>query len=241
MPTADLVHWMDAHLYPEHASHWDDVLFREAVLSLLGPGRRLLDLGAGAGIVREMDFRGHAAEVCGLDPDPRVLDNPHLDRARVGTGEAIPWEDGSFDVVVADNVLEHLEDPVAVFREVARVLRPGGRFLAKTPNRRHYVPTVARLTPHSFHRAVNRARGRRGEDTFPTRYRANTPGTLRVLAEASGLRLTDVRLVEGRPEYLRTNPLLYAFGWGYERLVNRFESLAPFRVLLVATFEKPAG
>ncbi|MEI2780661.1 MAG: hypothetical protein V9H25_05130 [Candidatus Competibacter sp.] len=44
----------------------------------------------------------------------------------------------------------------SVFREVARVLKRGGVFLFKTPNKTHYMPTIARLTPHRFHQFVNR-------------------------------------------------------------------------------------
>ena len=50
-----------------------------------------------------MNFKAHAKRVCGLDPDPRVVDNPYLHEAKVGLGERIPWPDGTFDVI-ADNV-----------------------------------------------------------------------------------------------------------------------------------------
>lgn len=236
-----LVQRLDRRLYPEHADRWDDVAFRRAILARLSPNSRVLDLGAGAGVVPEMDLRGEAGRVAGLDPDPRVLDNPYLDEAKIGCGESVPWPDGSFDLVIADNVLEHLERPATVFCEVARVLVPGGRFLVKTPNRRHYVALVARLTPHSFHQAFNRSRGRATEDTFPTRYRANTPKRLRDLAAGAGLQLRDVELLEGRPEYLRRWPLTYLLGWLYERAVSSLPGLSGFRVLLIATFEKPHG
>jgi 2-polyprenyl-3-methyl-5-hydroxy-6-metoxy-1,4-benzoquinol methylase len=85
--------------------------------------------------------------------------------------------------VFPDNVLEHLYEPEEVFREVARVLKPGGVFLFKTPNKWHYMPTIAQLTPHGFHRAVNRWRGRAEIDIFPTRYRANTYADVAHLAD----------------------------------------------------------
>ena len=200
----------------------------------------MLDLGAGAGLVPEMDLRGRAAYVCGVYRDTRVVDNPFLDEAAVAGGEAIPHPDASFELVIADNVLEHLATPVTVFREVARVLVPGGVFLTKTPNRRHYVPLAARLTPHRFHRAFNRRRGRLDDDTFPTLYRANTPREVRRHAAAAGLDVHSIELVEGRPEYLRPWPPLYLLGWLYERAVNRVPGLARFRVLLVAHLVKPS-
>lgn len=234
-----LIERMDRALYPGVGKNWDDDLFRERILGTVTAETDLLDVGAGAGIVPQMNFKGHVRTACGVDPDPRVTSNPCLDDGRVGVGESVPYDDASFDVVVADNVLEHLDAPEAVFREVARVLRPGGRFLAKTPNRAHYMPLIARLTPHGFHRWVNRLRGREEEDTFPTRYRANRPADVRRIAREAGLVVDSVELVEGRPEYLRLSAPTYLAGWAYERIVNRFRALARFRVLLVVTLRKP--
>ncbi len=235
-----MIQWLDAKLYPHFQKNWDDSLFRERILShLTGADLTILDLGAGAGIVEAMNFKGHAREVCGLDPDPRVVDNPYLDEGKVGVGESIPYPDGRFDLVFADNVLEHLPDPDRVFAEVARVLRRGGGLLAKTPNKWHYVPLIARLTPHAFHRWVVRWRGRAGDDVFPTRYRANSPAAIKRLAATAGLEVVRIELIEGRPEYLRFSTPTYLLGWLYERLVNRVPALARFRVLLIAELRKP--
>jgi SAM-dependent methyltransferase len=230
---------LDRGRYAEFETRWDDRLLRAAVLAELDPTKDLLDLGAGAGIVPEMGFKGLARRVCGVDPDPRVVDNPHLDEGREGFGESIPYEDESFDVVVSDNVLEHLDNPLDVFREVHRVLRPGGVFLAKTPNRWHYVAIGATLTPHSFHRKFNAARGRAAEDTFPTRYRANSRGQIAKHARAAGFELLSVEFFEGRPEYLRRWAPLYALGAAYEAVVNSTRLLAPIRVVLIAKMRKP--
>jgi SAM-dependent methyltransferase len=234
-----LVERLDERLYPGVPDNWDDELFRERILSVLRPDMTILDVGAGAGLVAQMDFKGRCARVVGIDPDERIAQNPHLDEAHVGFADSLPFEAGSFDLVFSDNVLEHLDEPERVFSEIARVLKPGGRLLVKTPNRLHYVPAVASLTPHAFHRFFNALRGRPAADTFPTRYRANTPSALRRLADGAGLSLSSVELIESRPEYLRFSPLTYWVGWLYERLVNGFASLARFRVLLVAELVKP--
>lgn len=208
------------------------------ILERLRPEHTLLDLGAGAGIIAEMNFGDKAARVCGLDPDPRVVENPYLHEAKVGLGEKIPWPDETFDIVIADNVLEHLDNPAQVFREIARVLKPGGRFLFKTPNRRHYMPTIARLTPLAFHRFYNKLRGRASEDTFPTVYKANRPADVLSAARTASMSLTAVELIESRPEYLRINPVTYLAGIAYERLVNMGSLLKNFRVLLIGELTK---
>jgi SAM-dependent methyltransferase len=234
-----LVDWIDDHFYPGWQSHWDDLAFAQRVERVLSRNAVLLDLGAGAGIVQELNFRGKGAKVVGLDPDPRVLTNPFLDEARVGIGNEIPSTSNSFDVVVSANVFEHVDEPRAMFEEIARVLKPGGLFLLKTPNRRHYIAFIARCTPLWFHRFYNRLRGRNTGDTFSTKYKANSDSALRNLANAAVLELVDCEFIEGRPEYLRLAAATYVFGLLYERIVNRFAFLARYRAVIIATFRKP--
>jgi ribosomal protein L11 methylase PrmA len=67
-----IVSWLDRTTYPGIANNWDDAMLRRWVLAALNPNAHVLDLGAGAGIVAEMNFRGLAARVCGVDPDPLI-------------------------------------------------------------------------------------------------------------------------------------------------------------------------
>lgn len=229
---------MDERLYPGVNRNWDDCLFRKRILDRLESSSLMLDLGAGAGVVEQMNFRGIAARVCGVDPDPRVTANHFLDEGKEGVGEKIPYDDETFDLVVADNVIEHLPHPMIVFAEVARVLKSGGSFLFKTPNRRHYMPIVAQMTPYWFHQYYNRLRGRAAVDTFPTYYRANSPRAIHRLAQATGMEVRSVELIEGRPEYMRVTPATYLVGWLYERAVNSIPHLEGCRVLIIASLRK---
>jgi ubiquinone/menaquinone biosynthesis C-methylase UbiE len=236
---ASLVEWMDRKFYPEYGKNWDDLMFREAILANLSPSSTVLDVGAGAGIVEAMNFRDKVARICGVDLDERVADNPMLHEGRVADAAHIPYPDASFDLVFADNVMEHLERPTEVFAELARVLKPGGKLLFKTPNRTHYMPMIARMTPHWFHQYYNRKRGRDAEDTFPTCYRANARRDIELLAGGAGLVVSRVKLIEGRPEYLRMSALTYVAGLLYERFVNATEAMAGIRILIIAELRKP--
>jgi SAM-dependent methyltransferase len=233
-----LTEWMDRQWYPEYSRNWDDALFRRTILSQVRPEHVVLDLGAGAGIVPAMNFKGLASKVYGVDLDRRVVANPFLDEGRVSDAGRIPFGNDQFDIIFSDNVLEHLEQPLEVFREVERVLKPGGLFFFKTPNKWHYMPTVARLTPHWFHQFVNKIRGRAEVDTFPTRYCANSRHTIQRLAGATGLELVSLEAFEGRPEYLRIFAITYLIGMVYERLVNSSDAFKMFRIVLIGSMKK---
>jgi SAM-dependent methyltransferase len=227
--------WLDR--FYKSRERWDDKLFRDECLRQV-TGKVVLDIGAGAGIVPETDFRGIAAKVIGIDLDHRVLTNPFLNEAYVASATHIPLADASVDVVICDNVLEHLVCPIHVFRDICRVLKPGGIFIAKTPNKWHYMPVIARITPMRFHRWFNELRGRKCDDTFPTVYKANSEADIRRLSEHSGFAVHSIQHIEGRPEYLRFSTITYLVGIAYERLVNCHEMFRRFRIVLLMTLHR---
>jgi SAM-dependent methyltransferase len=238
MATGRITNWLDQKLYPGVERNWDDQLLRERILVHLQADSVVLDLGAGAGIVTQMNFHGMAKRICGIDLDPRVVDNPFLDEGIVTDGTKIPYNNASFDIVFSDNVLEHLENPEFIFQEVARVLKIGGIFLFKTPNKYHYMPLIARMTPTSFHGFFNRLRGREEIDTFPTKYRANCQSDIIRLSALSGFDVRALEHIERRPEYLRFTWITYLFGALYERIVNNISNFDKFRILLIGALIK---
>jgi SAM-dependent methyltransferase len=213
--------------------------FLEAIERLVRPGDRVLDAGCGSGRLFTYDLRGRASLVVGVDLSADVVQNPNVDSPLRANLTALPFASETFDLIICKHVLEHLEQPDSAFRELARVLRPQGRLLILTPNRFHYVPLLASLLPPSFQRLVASGRGLAPREAHPTVYRANTPHRLRRLARQAGLRVAVLRLFETPPVYLAFHPLAFTLGVAYERLVNRFEALAPLRVNLLAILRKP--
>lgn len=230
---------LDVAWYPDFQGEWDARAFRARVLAVIGPNTRMLDIGAGRGATPHMQYKGLVAELIGTDVDEAVLQNEQVDRAfHTPDGSLNQLQSDYFDVVISKDVIEHIDDPKKFFGEVARVLKPGGVFIGKTPNGTHYVPIIARMTPLSLHKTFNKLRGRNVVDTFPTRYRANSRAALSRLAHGGGLEVVAVEFQEGRPEYLRFHPLTYFIGMVYERTVNALH-LNALKAVIYVTLRKP--
>ncbi|MDA0661075.1 MAG: methyltransferase domain-containing protein, partial [Planctomycetota bacterium] len=169
------------------------------------------------------------------------LDNPYLDDARLmdPTTLAIPFDNNYFDGVFCNSVIEHVTDIDSFMQEVHRVLKPGGWFWAKTPNRRHYVARIAGITPEWFHKFYNRLRGTQSRDIFPTTYICNDEKAISEAIQRHGFRLVSLSILEGRPEYLRIFGPMYFVGFLYVRLVNRFEAFKKFRCVILFHVVKP--
>jgi len=103
-------------------------------------GARVLDLGCGEGYGADL-LADRAADVVALDLAPEAVYHARLKYHRpnlrfdYGDVYALPYPEGSFDAVVSLQVLEHLHEPDRYMREIARVLRMGGRAFLTTPNR----------------------------------------------------------------------------------------------------------
>ncbi|MEI7706365.1 MAG: class I SAM-dependent methyltransferase [Deltaproteobacteria bacterium] len=102
------------------------------------PGTLALDLGSGTGkLAIILSLLGRHERVVAVDVSERMLAQAERSAARLGCRvetrvsdmAVLPFEDRSVDLVVGSAFLHHLPDPVALMKEVRRVLRPGGRFV----------------------------------------------------------------------------------------------------------------
>jgi ubiquinone/menaquinone biosynthesis C-methylase UbiE len=224
---------------PSVAQRWGNgnlavIHYKERLAQLIRPGQRVLHAGCGWDRVQVTEPYRSQCEIVGIDRDARVAGKFHS-AFHVGDLADLPFADQSFDLVVSEYVVEHLEDPARVFREFRRVLKPKGTALILTPNFWSYKAIGAALTPHWFHRLMGRLRygpGREG-DMFPTVYRCNTTVAFQRLARESGLRLIRQDLVTNGPTWFAAWPLALQIFDSYHRLIARWEMLRHLRCNLV--------
>jgi ubiquinone/menaquinone biosynthesis C-methylase UbiE len=114
-----------------------------------------------------------------------------------GNIAALPFKDASFDLITANMVLEHVDDPAAVLAEVRRVLRPKGVFVFHTPHKYYPPIMVARLVPQRIKsRLVAFIEHRDESDVYRTVYRMNSAADIRRHSVAAGFTITRWELLE---------------------------------------------
>jgi SAM-dependent methyltransferase len=149
-----------------------------------GPGRDVLDLGCRDGALTQAYAGGNA--IVGVDADREALAEAQklgIETRWADLDDALPFEDGTFDVVVAGELLEHLRDPRRVVSEVLRVLRSDGTFVGSVPN---------------AYRLKNRLRfltGRKPEND-PTHLQMFAPADIRAFLD--GFEDVHLHLIAGR-------------------------------------------
>ena len=113
---------------------------------------RVLEFGAGTGtmIARLLAEDSHVA-LTGADLLPRPAGIPaSIDWIHADLNAPLPCPDASFDAIISTEVIEHLENPRAVFREFSRLLRRGGQLLLTTPNQES-IRSLASLIVRGHH------------------------------------------------------------------------------------------
>jgi SAM-dependent methyltransferase len=214
--------------------------YRDTIYKYVASGDRLLDAGCGRYLEFSRELAGNV-QVTGIDLE-ETLDthNQGSPFAVRGNLEKLPFPSNYFNLAISRSVIEHLENPLAVFQEFNRVLKPGGRVILVTPNKYDYVSIIANLTPYRWHRAlVSKIFRIPADDVFPTLYRANTLASLSRTLQQAGFVENELRAVNHYPAYLMFSPVLFRLGVLYERLTS-LEIFRNLRGTLLCVYQKPS-
>jgi SAM-dependent methyltransferase len=184
---------------------------------------------------RVVSAAGHPV---GIDLDLASLRDHGAYRDKLmAPAETLPFADGSFDLVSANMVVEHVADPRRMLAEIHRVLRPGGAFAFHTSSRLHWPLWLAARVPDRLKLALTEyLEDRRAADVFPTHYRLNDDRAVRTLAAAAGFRLERLDYVSTSAVSVMLGPLvLVELFW--IRLL-RLRALARLRSNLLVVLRK---
>jgi SAM-dependent methyltransferase len=140
---------VDIDLFNEHIA-------RYAFAARLARGKRALDAGCGAGY-GSAELARAAVSVVGIDCAAEAIDfartsyrAPNLAFEQASCA-ALPFADASFDLIVAFEVIEHLEHWRAFLAEARRTLSPNGQFIVSTPNKLYYGESRGEQGSNPFH------------------------------------------------------------------------------------------
>ena len=191
--------------------------FYSRINCLLNKDSIVLDFGAGRGAWSEdkslfrkqtRSLKGKVQKVYACDIDASVNLNQNVDEIlTIKNGKVlIPSE--SIDILIADYVLEHIENPKEFAKEVDRLLKPGGWFCARTPHKYGLISLIAVVIKNRFHKFVLKfVQPNRNEiDIFPTYYKMNT---LREIKKYFRKYLDKSYIYRSEPTYFFGNKMIY--------------------------------
>jgi len=213
--------------------------FERKVEQFLRPEHTLLDAGCGWTAPVLAKYRGKARRLIGVDlvDFPAPVDGIELLNTDLAK---IPVDAGSVDIVMSRSVMEHVVDPPAVYGEMNRVLKPGGRFIFLTGNFWDYAALIATAVPNKLHPAiVAKTQGRAELDVFPTAYKTNTYAAVKRWADGAGFEIESFEYLGQYPTYFMFNGFLFLIATAYEKLLRQFDSLRFLRGWIFVVLRKP--
>jgi SAM-dependent methyltransferase len=207
-------------------------VYERRILAKLTPESVLMDAGCGRTAPLLAKFTGKAKRLVGVELvefDPKAV--PAGVELIQGNLAGIPQlADASVDLVVSRSVLEHIEDIEPVYREIRRILKPGGSFFFLVPNLWDYVSLVSWIVPNRFHaKIVSKTEGRDAHDTFPAFYKSNTRRSVSRLAARTGFRMASCEYLGQYPSMLMFNAAVFLAGSLYEKVISGFRFLGFLR------------
>jgi SAM-dependent methyltransferase len=140
---------VDVDLFNEHMARYTFAV-------RFAGGKRVLDAGCGAGY-GSAELAAVAEAVCGVDVAPEAIEFAcsHYQSSNLIFQQAsvtnLPYMDGSFDLIAAFELIEHLEDWHGFLQETRRVLAPAGRLIVSTPNKLYYTESRGKAGANPFH------------------------------------------------------------------------------------------
>ncbi|HPA25343.1 MAG TPA: class I SAM-dependent methyltransferase [bacterium] len=187
-------------LYPNFKTGGD--YFVDFLSGHLEQNSLIVDAGCGEGGDIMSKYQGRVSSIIGLDIDSESLEkNQNVDQKIVANLEQISLEDNTIDIVVAIFVLEHLKNPLEVFKEIRRVLKKDGVLIFLTPNLFNPIMFFSKISPYFIHKILRKYILKNPEKAYKTFYKINTKSKLVSLLKQANFTTMQIKRA-GNPEYL---------------------------------------
>lgn len=226
-------------LYKKSKPDWTDsmTIFRNIIDDFSNENTKILDIGCGHGDFLKK-IHDKTQESYGIDPDEDALNkNNFIKHKKVADACSLPFENNFFDLIVSAWVLEHISDPLSAFKEINRVLKPGGKVVFLTPNALNYNVWLIRIIPERFHDYfTKKLYNRKENDTYPKKYKVNTPNKIEKILSESGLNKSEI-IINGDPSYISFNAPTFFFAKILESILD-LSFLKSAKVHLIGVFNK---
>lgn len=201
----------------------------------------ILDIGCGRTAPNLVKLWAPGRTLYGIDLVEFSVDPPNTTLLRQSVAEMTRIASESIDLAYSRSVMEHVDDVDGAFREIRRVLRPGGIYVFLTPSFYDYASLIAAVVPNAWHPAIVRhTEGRQEEDVFPTRYKANTRKAVRRLADAHGLEVVQFDYLGQYPSYMMFNRFLFWMASQYQRFISSIRILNPLQGWILCVLRRPS-
>ncbi len=217
-------------------------LYADILKFHVNPNIRWLDLGCGHKILptwlslQEKDLVDNCKMIVGIDYDLHSLKNHKNIFLKVrGTITKFPFTSNFFDLVTANMVVEHLDNPDAQLKEIWRILKQKGILIFHTPNILGYSIIVGKLIPNIFkNRLIYIFQGRKEGDVFDTYYKANSIKAINTLAKKSRFEVEKIKMINSSAQFVIIPPFMFLeLIWIRILMKKTFKSLRPYIIAIL--------
>lgn len=199
----------------------------------------LVDAGCGQGKETVLNYKNEVNTSYGVDISEIVKFNPTIHFPIIADVCNMPFSDSCVDMVVSQELIEHIERPEIFFQEVARILKSRGVFIFATPNLLSWKSIISCITPYKLHKILNKQlHGINEIDVFLTYYRMNRLKIIDKYMRKVGMYLEKLVMWEGTPRTLTFNRLTTYIDILITTMLRKYNFLRNFRELIIASYRK---
>ena len=185
----------------------------------------ILDIGCGrkSDIARFFKGSGISATVHGADLDPYSLENKDVEQVFICDAADMPFEEGTYNLVFSQFLLEHVQDSLTTVKSIARVTAKDGLVTLLIPNPTSPAAIVTKLTPFWFHIFFKRriqGYDYVSEDTFPTVFDFKSVKNLKGQMAEAGFKEVEAVFIPEVYFRFRLRPVLGRLAILYTRMIT---------------------